>query len=60
LGLGFDKQNDEIGHIEQPVRDACGHRLGRAQCPVDLDEVLGEVVDRDGGHVGLNRPAEAV
>jgi hypothetical protein len=47
-------------HVEQPIRDACGHRWRHAQRPVDLDEVVREIIDRDSGHVVLDLPAEAI
>ncbi len=60
LRLRFDEQRDQIRHVEQSIRDACRHRRGHSQRAVDLDEVVGEVVQGHGRNVVLDLPAEPV
>jgi hypothetical protein len=50
----------KIGHIEQPVRHTRRHRWRDAKRPMDLDEVVCELVDGNGRHVVLDLPTKTV
>src|SRR3981189_90453 len=42
------------------VRHASSHRRGHTQCAVNLNEVVGEVVQRDGRRMALNLSRESI
>ena len=46
-------------HVPQPICDASGHRRAHAQCTMNLDEVVSEIIERDGSRVILQLAAES-
>src|SRR5687767_13264554 len=50
----------DVRYVPQPTRDASRHRRRDTQRPVNPDEVIGEVVERDSSPVGPQFPAESV
>jgi hypothetical protein len=44
LLVDFPKGNKVI-YIPEPIRDASGHGRGHAKCTMNLDEVIGEIVE---------------
>jgi hypothetical protein len=44
LFVGFPESN-QVLYAPQPIRYASGHSWGHAKCTMDLDEVVGEIVE---------------
>jgi hypothetical protein len=59
LLVGFP-EGYQILYALQPIRDASGHSRGRAKCTMNLDEVVGKIIEGCGSRVILHLPAESI
>lgn len=55
LLVGFPEGN-QILYTPQPIRDVRGHCRGHAQCTVNLDEVVAEIIESRGNRMILHLP----
>src|SRR5664279_4643923 len=53
-------QGYKVGHVPQPICDASGHRWSPANCTMNLDEVVGEIIERRRCGVILQLARESV
>ena len=56
---GFPQSN-QVSHIPKLIRDTSSHRGRRAQGAMNLDEVVGEVPERNGGRMVVELFREAI
>ena len=53
LHLFSFQQTDQVASVPKPISDASGHRRTYGQRAVNLDEIVGEVVQRDCNNLKL-------